>query len=64
MKALLYSTWNSPNQQWGWVGTGRVLSHDLFEFALIRVAAKSKRLPKAGCSFHNVLPRRFMEMFL
>lgn len=34
MKAALSSTWNSPNQQRGWVGPGRVPSYDLFEFAL------------------------------
>lgn len=58
MKASLSNTWNSPNQQWGWVGTGRVLSYDLFEFALIRVAAKSKRPPKAGCSFHKCIAKK------
>lgn len=58
MKALLSSTWNSPNQQWGWVGTGRVLSYDLFEFALIHVAAKSKRPPKTGCSFHKCIAKK------
>lgn len=64
MKALLDSTWNSPNQQWGWVGTGRVLPYDLFEFALKRVAAKSKGFLKQGAASTNVLPRRLMEMFL
>lgn len=58
MKALLCSTWNSPNQQWGWVGTGRVLSYDLFEFALIHVAAKSKRPPKTRCSFHKCTAKK------
>lgn len=74
MKASLSSIWNSPNQQWGWVGTGRVLSYDLFEFALIQVAAKSKRPPKTGCSFHKCIARKvhgnvsiehcFLETFL
>lgn len=53
MKATLSSTWNSPNQQRGWVGPGRVPSYDLFEFALMHVAAKSKGPPEIGCSFHN-----------
>ena len=57
MKAVLSSTWNSPNQQRGWVGPGRVPSYNLFEFALIRVAAKSKRLPEIGCSCHNCVPK-------
>lgn len=57
MKAELSSTWNSPNQQRGWVGPGSVLSYDLFEFALIHVAAKSKGPPEIGCSFHNCVPK-------
>lgn len=57
MKAGLSSTRNSPNQQRGWVGPGRVLSYNMFEFALIRVAAKSKGPPERGCSFHDCVPK-------
>lgn len=57
MKAALSSTRNSPNQQWDWVGPGRVPPYNLFEFALIHVAAKSKRPPEIGCSFHNCAPK-------
>lgn len=31
--------------------------YNLFEFALIHVAAKSKRPPEIGCSFHNCVPK-------
>jgi len=58
MKAALASTWNSPNQQRGWVGPGRVPSYDLFEFALTHVAAKRKGPPEIGCSFHNCVPKQ------
>lgn len=30
---------------------------DLFEFALIHVAAKSKGPPEIECSFHNCVPK-------
>lgn len=61
MKAGLSSTRNSPNQQQGWVGPGRVLSY-MFEFALIHVAAKG--LLKEGAASMTVFPRRITEVFL
>lgn len=35
-----------------------MLSYDLFEFALIHVAAKSKRPPKTRCSFHKCIAKK------
>lgn len=39
------------------MGPGSVPSYDLFEFALIHVAAKSKGPPEIGCSLHNCIPK-------
>lgn len=35
-----------------------MLPYDLFESALIHVAAKSKRPPKTGCSFHKCIAKK------